>query len=430
MTASPRKGPRPQASRSRFHEGSMNDRVSAVPPVQFLGPEEREALERPAEVEHHIHLRLHRPQSQHSPPQPRSQSQSQPQPQPQHQKQGSIGRKGGNLLGQVWEGVRGKLRLRRDAGSHSDEDTTTTTNNTNTKKKAVETKRPEIERPTREETLANYQNLVASGFFTQHAIQSTRHARPGTSYQTPCRDRPPSSHSLPQHPSYPPPPPPQWPLCTSHLSPSPLTPNAKRHSSPFLTPASASSRGTKRAADEDEIRIHEDNDATPVRSSTPHAKLRKIASGNFVSLPKLPTPRNKLLTARRIPSSASMRNGGLPPVIVQQREPSKTTKRLPPPVSPASSTSSSARSSLESLSERMYSTVRRNVSENYYSVRAVGSGSMTARILRPRSSAQGLRVMPDANRGIPRVPLIPSKFAAAGYGEDRENNQIWRSLRR
>ncbi|KAF5267719.1 hypothetical protein FOXYS1_1393, partial [Fusarium oxysporum] len=35
-------------SASRFQEGSMNDRTSAAPPVQFLGPEERAALERPA----------------------------------------------------------------------------------------------------------------------------------------------------------------------------------------------------------------------------------------------------------------------------------------------------------------------------------------------------------------------------------------------
>ncbi|KAG6020466.1 hypothetical protein E4U41_002829 [Claviceps citrina] len=35
------------AQRGRFQEGSMNDRASAVPPMQFLDPFEREALERP-----------------------------------------------------------------------------------------------------------------------------------------------------------------------------------------------------------------------------------------------------------------------------------------------------------------------------------------------------------------------------------------------
>ncbi|KGQ08598.1 hypothetical protein BBAD15_g6113 [Beauveria bassiana D1-5] len=37
-----------QQSRSRFCEGSMNDRASAAPPVHFLGPDALAALEQPA----------------------------------------------------------------------------------------------------------------------------------------------------------------------------------------------------------------------------------------------------------------------------------------------------------------------------------------------------------------------------------------------
>lgn len=36
-------------SKSRFCEGSMNDRSSAMPPVHFLGPEALAALEQPVE---------------------------------------------------------------------------------------------------------------------------------------------------------------------------------------------------------------------------------------------------------------------------------------------------------------------------------------------------------------------------------------------
>jgi hypothetical protein len=37
-----------------------------------------------------------------------------------------------------------------------------------------------------------------------------------------------------------------------------------------------------------------------------------------------------------------------------------------------------------------------------------------------------MRIVPDANRGIPHVPAIPEKFT---YGEDRENGGPWRGLR-
>ncbi|KOS22115.1 hypothetical protein ESCO_001753 [Escovopsis weberi] len=473
---SPTKSLRTQASRSRFHEGSMNDKVSAVPPVQFLGPEERQALERPLELEnqhyHQFQQRLLHPlQKAHSQIQIHLQTSSLSLSQAQthsqmpyhshsHQKAPSVYRKGGNLIGQVWGGMRDKLKLRKDSTIPADDFPK--------KRDAPETtpKRPDIDRPSREETLAAYQQLMASGFFTQHAIQSTRHARP-SSIRPPCSrgSMAPSYMSaqqpeLPHHGA-----PPPWSLSA------PRTPNAKKPCSPFATPVSADSRGTKRAADENSIRIHRDRDSddddddddndddddddekrelrhyktnvhtndenddnegagdghgeSPARATTPHSKVRKIASKNFLPMPQLSGAKGKLLIARRMSSSASIGSGNLPPIIVQKKEPAtKLSKGAQASANAASPSASPSRNSLDVLSGRRYSTPRRNASESYYSVRAVGSGSMTSRTQRPREN-EGLSVMPDANRGIPRVPLIPSKYAT-GYGDDGENRQMWR----
>jgi hypothetical protein len=69
----------------------MNDRTSAAPPVQFLGPDELAALERPALT--HIKSNNARPMSDDF-----------------SDKQVKKGR----LLGQVWDEVRGRLGFRKD----------------------------------------------------------------------------------------------------------------------------------------------------------------------------------------------------------------------------------------------------------------------------------------------------------------------------
>ncbi|PHH67618.1 hypothetical protein CDD82_1270 [Ophiocordyceps australis] len=67
------------AQRSRFLEGSMKDRASAMPPLAFLGPAQQAALEQPVPLPT-------------TPPRPRRPMMR---------------------LGEVWQGVRGRLRLRK-----------------------------------------------------------------------------------------------------------------------------------------------------------------------------------------------------------------------------------------------------------------------------------------------------------------------------
>lgn len=398
------------AQRGRFHEGSMNDRVSAVPPVAFLGEQEREAFERSAQFEHAA-----------APLNPAYFGKHEEKPQQPQQVAPQQVRKPAtkmNIFGQVWEGVRGKLRLRKDADD---------------KQRVREEKRVrqtndagEDEKPSRDEVFANYQQLVASGFFSSHAIQSTRHGPPPG-------HRPSTSHG-PKHANHPP----QWPLGLA-----PHTP--KGHSKPSQVPLSqtirspvsaASSRGTKRAAaesptssandEEDEERDDGEDESTLAHRFLPK-RLRKSASRD-ISLPKLRSVASRknmraaVAAARRSISTGAHYAEGKP-----EREPNKLTKRAPWAQQMQSGGVPLTRASLDVVPKG------RTSGDAY--------GSVTRRIKRPTSArnlrsgirevdeaeARGLKVVPDANRGIPSVPDIPAKFT---YGEDRENGVPWRGLRR
>lgn len=367
----------------------MNDRASAAPPVAFLGllaPAERAALERPA-VAGDDGARCVGGGTGGEAAQKTQQ-----------------GRRKA-LLGQVWEGVRGRLRLRRDGGAGEDG-----------RKKQAEGKKPqedkEGERPSREDVLANYHQLVASGFFSSHAIHSTR--PPGTRPST-SHDARPHPHQHRQHHdagSSSSGNRPQWPLA-------PLTPPASRVS-PVCSPASgASSRGTKRTAaehdedddaDADADAEHDGGDGPPPpdedASTLAHRflpkRLRSSASRD-ISLPKL-----RRITSRRALAAAGRRSISMADAPPSAAQP---TKRVPG--ASFAGVGGAARCSLEVSSLRG---------------RAAGDAAAPSlRAPRPRASAEPLSVVPDANRGIPRVPAIPAKFT---YGQDRENAGPWRGLRR
>ncbi|KAK7427552.1 hypothetical protein QQZ08_005995 [Neonectria magnoliae] len=506
---------------SRFHEGSMNDRTSATPPVHFLEPDEREALEHPA-------LRSH--------PRPVSDDWADKQV------------KKGRLLGQVWDGVRGRLGLKREP----DEDKSSRKREQSRKGDKDENRRDrsrgrdrsrlrdmsrgrerkdddrtkgdredkpragrqkeEVQRdemPTREEILANYHHLVNSGFFTSHAIQSTRQPPPGSASSSaqdgassasnvsrvpPPRSytpqpqpapwaptpstRPKSSsakthatskhrssdersscerssrerssherfsqerfsHEQPQSATYdqlvasgffsPPtpqraqkplpslaapapvirctrssrdflrPPTPRWASRASSPSPS-------RAPSPVPSPASTSSRGTKRAAVGTVSDDEDDND--PANDPpTPKKRLRKSPPRDM-AVPKLRNvaSRRALLPRRSVsgPHSSSREYNKLARRVLG---------RLP---------GGNARRSNETPDHRGSSAARRCASgeskaplqESYYS-----------RVLRPRrSAAETLCVVPNADRGIPKVPVIPEKFVTC---EDRENGAPYLAL--
>ena len=409
----------------------MNDRASAAPPVQFLGVEERTTLETPAigafpqEPFSYNQNHLYQP----PPPPP-------PPPQQQQQQQHDTDRqpnKKTRLLGQMWDGVWGRLGFRRD--NTSEEQSKALKQKRAAQEQAEESSTAAKEdRPSRQEVLANYHQLVASGFFSAHAIQSTRRPAPGSANGSgpppPSRmppsvpsSRPSSSHrqhdatpsiSLVTEPAFPP----TWPLTPpSHRSsavPSassnyPAMLNTTSHpSSPIRTPASAaSSRGTKRAADSD-------NDEE-MEQLTPR-KLRKSASRDMAALPKLRNvgSRRAMLLRRSSSTAGAGADNASAPAAPQQREPVKLTKRVLAKL-PGQRT-------LDMPIRR--SSTRRNVSECQQQAPPPNGST---RLLRSRNSAtEPMRIVPDANRGIPHVPAIPEKFT---YGEDRENGGPWRGLR-
>ncbi|KAI0518443.1 hypothetical protein F5B22DRAFT_63058 [Xylaria bambusicola] len=200
-------GSRPPTS--RFQEGSMNDRASAAPPVQFLGPDQLKDYEdqfyneppTPREA------RRTRPFSaaavyQHaSIDEPQEQEHSQHQ---QKQRHAISHKKSSSFFGRVRDAL-----FHRGGGGHHGH---------SSKQQEVRRKhsslqepiqqplpppppRPDYlhagrtqsevniaqilpnprgaaDRPSREDVMASYNELVASGFFQSHAIKSTRHAPP------------------------------------------------------------------------------------------------------------------------------------------------------------------------------------------------------------------------------------------------------------
>ncbi|KAK3387688.1 hypothetical protein B0H63DRAFT_163525 [Podospora didyma] len=165
-----------RAPQSRFVEGSMNDRVSAAPPIDFLDLHEAQAYERQFY------------QADRAPAQQQSR-----QRRPMSSAGAAPAVRKGNFLGPLWDGVRERLHLTRSKSSGSIRRVNSKEN------KAVSASTPVAangdERnasaataataaaaaatagiyPTKEEVMESYKSLVASGFFENHAIQGTRH---------------------------------------------------------------------------------------------------------------------------------------------------------------------------------------------------------------------------------------------------------------
>ncbi|KAG9256395.1 uncharacterized protein F5Z01DRAFT_672380 [Emericellopsis atlantica] len=375
------KPPRPP-SRSRFLEGSMNDRTSTAPPLQYIGASHLEIDECTKPVLTTTIHSIDQAQAQQH-----EQQQQPPAP-------GTATKRGSKqLLGQVWEGVRDKFRSKRD----KEQPALAAAPVSRADKRDPS---PNDDRPSKEEIYANYQNLMASGFFTSHAIQSTRQPAPGTNTN------------------------PVWPLPQR-----PTTPSTTQHhhhlrapptASPVHSPASASSRGTKRAATLD------DDELLPLSNK----KLRKAGSSRDIAMPKL-------RSSTRLAQARSFSNARTAAMELQQqqqqeqerqvREPNKLTKRVlkgssnnPPVPVPVPE---------RGASRRNFSDILARIAPQQQQDDAT---TAPVRVLRPRRSAadhgrRALRVKPSINEGIPGVPDIPPKFT---YGEDRENDGPWRALRR
>ncbi|KZZ91468.1 hypothetical protein AAL_06704 [Moelleriella libera RCEF 2490] len=467
------------AQRGRFTEGSMNDRASAVPPFQFLGPAQQAALERPVHLESQSSFgSTIRDASSHR---SRSEAASSEDGKPRRQ----------GIFGLMWEGVRGKLGLglgpRREddrekaaaaaaAAPYEEENVGSSSPSrslhTHVHARAYvntdgKSQHAQGELPSRESVLASYHELVASGFFSAHATQSARYGPPppsSSSAAAAAASRPQTSHGGATTSRQPPP---QWPLTPLPMptvdAPRPPPP-CRASPSNMCSPASAtSSRGTKRAADSppghegrsplDDDDEHDDEDEDEDESTLRHRflpkRLRRAGGGGDISLPRLRSiasrknMRSAVAAARRSLSTGAHYaqhggGGGGGDVATQQQQQKESIKVVagPPTPFPPRASAEYARAAAAAAaaaggaggscwrpgeSRDANRRMKRPISTRNLRHRAAAT-SLADR----HQCQQPLSVVPDLNRGIPHVPSLPPKFT---YGEDRENGSPWRGLR-
>ncbi|KAI0882483.1 uncharacterized protein GGS22DRAFT_45020 [Annulohypoxylon maeteangense] len=477
---------------SRFLEGSMNDRVSATPPPQYLGPEELREYEkqfytdRPMPQSEPRKPRRHRPFSESSVPETNEHDRI------------ITHRKSTSFFERVREALRWTSSSRSSTSSHKQDSVRKHTSlqevplsprldNLRAAKSHPEIpyhNLPELpnfgsgaNRPTREDVMQSYSQLMASGFFQSHAIQSTRHAGPG------ARDD--KRRPIPQMPTIP--------------GSAPCTPKTPRISSiefvespnSFQSPTKATrrERTVMRLEPEHE---HEDELYHAVKNNNSRhnslrGRKRNRVDTEEVGSPEVPGATTSSSFAqplkrvakklRKMPSSArdvemSDAMVSLPPSTsvggtmylkerpVRMREPSPT----PPGVSnrrtdyqhhghfqpkPRRTLSGSSKGEGNRLRKRGKSGSHRSrdlgfetwemegerrSSDSIHQDSTSMSEAEAAQELARSREATSLRIVPDVNRGIPSVPRIPDQYhfyhkPNSHYDFENENeneNPEWR----
>ncbi|KAK5661525.1 hypothetical protein OQA88_11429 [Cercophora sp. LCS_1] len=456
------------AAQSRFVEGSMNDRISAAPPPNFLGPNELAAYEQQFyDADRHRHLRPVSSAGHYR------HNQSEQQQQQQQQQRGSQ-KPEQSRKGRFWDGVWEKLHLTRSRSSvnfHENNKAATTI----PAEGPTDNGTP-MAYPTREEVMQSYKNLMASGFFESHVIHGTRHplrttvsndgGRPSTAMGPP----PPSKQSFANHISARQ----TEPLGFSAVPysstnpaelPSSVAPPRRPTTSdnPF---ANSPQRGIKRSADREP-----ETTTTETGARKLVKKLRRTASRLSTEVPNPPAaPTTNLFTINPFkprPSTSSNSSFVAPP-------PAKLTK--PRGRGTLSGPRMRVRSRSRSRSRprsRPRTPARRDITPSPLNMNPVGAAApvfspppvddamlvdspppspvrqsmerpTTALAppsfhypLRRRPVGEPLKVVPNLNRGIPGVPPIPAEFGGkqdakmggsrdSGLGEEVENvAPIW-----
>lgn len=217
-----------QPPRSRFLEGSMNDRASNAPPPSFLGgPEELAAYERQFDMDFSLEPLKSSTNTGTGTgrPAPKSRA-SYRSTAGESTTRGRPGSSSSSFLAPLWDGVKERFSLTRTkSGNNIDDGAGYFSGSHGSSVGSVAAKIGSANghddddmRPSRDDILQNYHTLVANGFFGNHAIQSTRHAPPGQmrhSMPAPPQRAPPATpggHGM--HQSMPPPqyPPPATPI--------------------------------------------------------------------------------------------------------------------------------------------------------------------------------------------------------------------------
>jgi hypothetical protein len=579
IMASSRKATRPRPASvlhttSRFAEGSMNDRVSKMPPMEFLGPNLEPSLSAGAIEDEMTTINRQsfadRPTA--APPRRRSVSASIVGSKDAYSSAASSSAASSSskekekrgFLGPLWDGFREKLSFGKTKGRPVSVDGRVALSGLTGGQADMSgpdlmgrlSTADDAKRPTREEILANYQQLVDSGFFSSHAIHSARRPLP-TQQTTPANAPgiiavPPSNRNSedvpmadahPPHPmnAPPPPPPPQARKPSRALPPfyarpeeerkpklqpfthvprprpipnNPNTITAVPSAPPPPVPHASEIRGKKRGHEDDEVgkarklrkasnrfsadlampipmaslRKHfrrtdaidsnEDASASLGRSLPPPVSMsgiftrRSFSSSNREAnrLAKRPGSSSGKSTSRPGSSKSSIGGGGnaktmisgpvskmvrLPPGAFDAMREGKGELVLPPNTvsgpSPAMSApltshpittdvaspnggNKTGRSSRE-LHARLPAKPAAAATPNVIVHRPGGEdiplwAQKQHQHMRTRRAAEPLKVIPDVNRGIPKVPEIPRKFkegrmdVAVSHAEDGENQDV------
>ncbi|KAM0333924.1 hypothetical protein ACHAQA_000941 [Verticillium albo-atrum] len=402
----------PQKAASRFQEGSMNDRASAVPPLSFIGSEadfaQRIRLDYPGRqgaasalggpVQHHQQQQLHNQHDQR----PASAAGS---------FIGANGKKG------FWGGLKEKFSFSRDRNANGTKRPVSLDAKTTTP--AGMAGFPGLDMgsdgkmPSRDEITRNYEQLMQNGFFAAHAIQSTRQPPPGAAPRASTA----ASAQQPNGPSF------ASRMAEKQQQQQLMAEQQEQEQWPLSANASPS-RGTKRNHSQDD---DNDDDASSFK------KLRKSASRISNELP-LHRLRPKRSHQGPVYSSADMPPPPAPFGINTRRTFSSSSKRETNRLAKRQVSKSAISNPMPLDATRM--SIDSGAPSFASSGDGVSGGSFAdaMRWARPSSRAEkaqqdaafaaGLRVRPDANRGIPVVPRIPEQFKSrpgSALGEGAEN---------
>ncbi|KAI0137321.1 hypothetical protein BJ170DRAFT_605350 [Xylariales sp. AK1849] len=496
---------------SRFQEGSMNDRASAAPPVQFLEPEELAKFEKqfyaePAKSKTTQRVirtgslrRRERPLSAcaHMQSVPyaslqiedhQAKQQQEASKQPVHKKSGFLGRVRDVLsFGKGNKAATSKVQQEIEKRTSLQHPPTQPRPIPRMMKSQSQSDIPQLptsssfhgsngkisDRPSRDEILHSYNQLMATGFFQAHAIQSTRQPAPGGLNARPSA--PLSPIPSPERPSI------------SNRPSFTLTPNSSADSSRAAAMASSLPppppvfgdrevkprpswesfryplRGRKRA------RAESDDNASESASFTQQASTVQSGLGRRVSkkLRKMPSAISSQLSdgvVRIVPAVNDGPSAQKTEKAIRMRSPSPAAPGMatgmrgragarpgPGPGPGVKSTNgkklrkradkSPARGkppvSLRNPQNQACTLGRSLDNDNYWEPMDVDGGDR-ASLDRQRDlekvgdllregqlgvAAEPLSVVPDANRGIPSVPRIPDHFKRGGCVWD-ENSGV------
>ncbi|KAF9878585.1 hypothetical protein CkaCkLH20_04077 [Colletotrichum karsti] len=416
-----------QRANSRFVEGSMNDRTSAAPPPNFLGPEDSSEIARRFRMDFYVEAPdagvLSPPKPQHH-----KSSQSLLSSQNHHQQQqhpvlhqptvtyGEAKRPASSASSHVgkkgfWGGLREKLSFVKDKGAKRplslDGKLLSAGGGaggfgSGGAEGAAPAPAPAngAGMPSREEIMASYQQLMKDGFFDAHAIRSTRQPPPpniapsGTKYST----RPPvDKKSFAERVSG------QWPLPPQQDEVEPL-PDSR-------------DGNRKRGFDDDE-------DMSAVK------KLRKSASRISVdlTLPGLRKPRSHMAAASESMPPPPPPNymppppprGGLGPFVRRSFSGSNRASNKLAKHAPSASYSGPMDTDLAPPNPSYAASSRSSIDSNDSRRSFVESArAWTSRATRKAAEPLGLR--PNSNHGVPAVPCVPEEYKMRGFGYGGEN---------